>query len=473
VIRRAIPRLAADTFWYSAAGTIGKALALLSVPFLTRALGPGDYGVVDLATAMAGVLAVVAMFSGDIPAARLAAFADSVEARHRKYSEYVVAVAALSVGIAAVVGLSAEWVAEVVWAAPGGAGLVLLTATLIPITSVRAAIATLHRLEGNARRFALLSSMDVIGQLVFAVGLVWYGLGAYGAVLGFLIGGSLALVVTIASSYRLLSPRLRMGAIPDLVAKGAPLLPPLVAFIGADYVARALVADELGREAVGEFGLAIRIASVLALLTAAFQLAWSPRAAAMTMSVETARTFRRTLFAYVVCSGLVCIGLVSAAPEVIRLVAGDAFSGATAVLPGLAIAAVLAGTHFVLSIGSVVNGATWMVAASSIAGAIVQILVTAAAVGPLGLWGVGLGAVAGRAASVTLLAPRVAPAFGGHMVGTWIVLGGVAGASLLIGLVTAQSDGSLPIRAVATVSAAAALTVFILRLQRMEDKVPA
>jgi len=49
-------RLVRDTAWYGVSAALAKALALLTVPILTRTLGPGDYGLVDLATSTAGLL---------------------------------------------------------------------------------------------------------------------------------------------------------------------------------------------------------------------------------------------------------------------------------------------------------------------------------------------------------------------------------------------------------------------------------
>lgn len=462
-LRRAVPRLASDTGWYSVAGVVGKGLALLSVPFLTRALGPSDYGLVDLATATAGVLTVVAMFSGDIPAARLVARADSADGRRKSYTEYVIAVASLSVAIAAVVMVSSGWIANTLWSSPGAEGLVLVSATLIPISGIRAALATLQRLEGNSRRFAALATVDVVAQLVLAVAFVAAGFGAFGAIVGFVAGATLALLVAVAFSRHLLGRGFEARAITDLISSGLPLLPAFIAFIAADYVARAIVAGGLGHAAVGEFGLALRIASVLALLTAAFQLAWSPRAAAMSFDEETLRTFGRTLVGYTMTAGLICVALISLSPEFIDLVSGDEFGAATKALPGLALAAVLAGTHFILSMGTVVAGGTWMVAVSSVIGAIVQIIVTATTIGSLGLWAVGLGAAMGRATSVVLLGIRVTGIFGRRMSTASLVLVAASISSLLIGLTSLEHAGSQTIRLLVAASAAVAMAVFVTR----------
>src|ERR671914_195385 len=74
-------RLAAESVLYGLAGAIGRAAALVTVPILSRTLAPADYGLADLATALAALVQLVVSFSGDIPAARLRALAPDSAAR--------------------------------------------------------------------------------------------------------------------------------------------------------------------------------------------------------------------------------------------------------------------------------------------------------------------------------------------------------------------------------------------------------
>ena len=82
-------RLAGQSALYGLAGALGKAVALLTVPILTRILTPAEYGLADLANAFAGVLAIVATFAGDIPAARLMGSATTAVGRRTILSSYV------------------------------------------------------------------------------------------------------------------------------------------------------------------------------------------------------------------------------------------------------------------------------------------------------------------------------------------------------------------------------------------------
>lgn len=431
--RRPFPRVAGESLWYAAAGSIGKALALLTVPFISRALGPADYGLTDLSTATAGLLAMIAMFAGDIPSARLAGRTSAQESRHAVYAAYILAVTVIGVGVALLLLPAAGFIATVVWSSPGSDDLVSLAIALVPITAVRTALVTLQRLERRPRTFALLATIDLIAQLALAVALVALGLGPYGAVLGFIGGSLLGLVVAAVAARNMLTPRIDIRLVPSLVGMGLPFLPAFIAFIAADFIARSIVADVMGQSAVGASGVAIRLASVLALMSAAFQLAWGPQAIAMNADSRTAGVFGRVLLGYTVIAGVACVMLASIGPEVIAVMSGGAFLPAAAALPGLAVAAVMTGSHYILAMGAGISGRSWMVAASSILGAAVQVLVTALLVVPLGLTAVGLGAVAGRGASVTALTLRVGPIFDNRLWTASGLLFGVAVLGVLIG----------------------------------------
>ena len=114
-----------------------------------------------------------------------------------------------------------------------------------------------------------------------------------------------------------------------------------------------------------------------------------------------------------------------------------------------------------------------MVAASSVGGATLQVLVIGIFIGSFGLWAVGLGAVAGRAASVTLLGPRVAPAFGRRLLSTSAVLLGVGAICILIGLSTNPTNESLPIRVLIAIGATAAMVSFVVRFVGSRNTVTA
>jgi O-antigen/teichoic acid export membrane protein len=397
------------------------------------------------------------MFAGDIPAARFAQRSVSQDDRHRWYSEYVLAVAVAGILIAVLLVPVSGLIATDIWSSPGSAGLVALAIALVPISASRSAVTALQRLEGKPKSFAFLATVSLVAQLSLAVALVAMGLGPYGAILGFLGGNLLGLTLALAVTRDLLTTKVSFRRMTRLVVMGVPFLPAMVTFLAADYISRSIVAEDLGPAAVGAFGVSIRMASVLGLLSSAFQLAWGPRAIGLNPSPATARRFGQVLFSYTLVGGSACVILAAMGPEIVSIISGPAFVPAGAALPGLALGIVLAGGHYILSMGAGILARSWTAAGSAVMGATIQVVATILLVGPAGLAGVGIAAIVGHCVSVVSLAVRVSSVFDRRL---WPAMGAFAGLAILcaaLGMLNIDSQGTFPARV-----ALAALSTFTL-----------
>lgn len=418
--RRRVPGLVTDSLIYTLAGAAGKLLGLVTVPYLSRSLGPSDYGLLDLAIATAFVMSTIAMLGADIPAARLAAETEALSARRRIYGRYLSATVVASLLISAVAVVAAPMVASVIWNEPASVNLVLLSFLLVPISTAQATLVVIQRLDARPKSFALLQIVDLSAQVTLATLFVLIGFGVEGAVTGLVVGSTVGLAAAWYAGRRIVTVTLDASGMWELAIRGLPFLPAVLAFVAADYASRAIIASSpSGAAGVGWFAIAIRIASVMGLLVAGFQLAWGPRALARQPSAETARLFGRVGVAYSVLGGAGSVIVACMAPELVGVVSGIEFLPAAVALPGLAISAFLGGSNYILAMGAGISGRNWSVATSSLVGAGTQIIATAIAVGQMGMLGVGLAAVVGRLVGFGLLAARVYPVFDS---GLWIAI---------------------------------------------------
>lgn len=445
-------RLAKNTVLFGLAGAIGKALALITVPLLTRLLEPSAYGLADLATSMAALLTVFAMFAGDLPTARAYALADPNE-RPRVLASYLLAILAVSASVA-LVALPASGLIASAWSAPDESGLARLAILLVPISALQAAAVTTLRLVDRPVAFATLSTFDLVAQLGLALLLAMLGWGPFGIVLGFVLGSLAGLAAAGAASFRHWSaPPIASRAL-GLVGTGMYYLPGTTLFIFADYISRSIVATDAGQAAVGHLGVAFRLASVMALATAAFSLAWGPMGMGQRPGALTARLFGRVL--QLLTIGLLGLALVGGAfgPELATLVASSPYREAAHALPGLLAGSALGATFFILTVAAGVSERAPVVAAAAVGGALVQIAVSAALVNVLGLAGIGIAAVAGHVVSVAIMVPAVRPAVTG-LRWTFVAIVAIACiAAVMLGILN-QRDAPLTLRAVIAVIAAA------------------
>jgi len=391
---------------YGTAGVLGKAAALVTVPYLTRQLGPGDYGLVDLATSLSGLLVLLVRFAGDIPTMRLAAQQEG-ECRKRTYFAFVATTAVVSLAVATLLLPTSAMVSTVIWSVEGAGFLAFLAMVLIPINATQAALASVLRFVQRPRSFAFVAAVDLLAQVGLAVAFVAAGFGPTGVLLGYLAGGSIGLVVSALAVRTELAAGPTFRTSKQLFLQGLPFLPGVVAFYFADAAARVVAANSLGVVSVGHLGLAIRVGSVMSLVSSAFSAAWGPRALSLVPAASTRDMFGRVMAnqTLLITLGALCLGAV--APEIAVVAGGNAFAPAAATIPGLLLSAGLISLLFVLTTAAGIGYRGAPVAYSATAGAVTQVALVIMLVPILGLGGFGIAAVSGRLVAIALLGRAV------------------------------------------------------------------
>lgn len=444
--RRLSPlRLVSDTAMFGLAGALGKALALFTVPILSRALGPSEYGLSDLAGGFAALVATLVMFSGDIPAARMRGLAADDAERRVIATNWVAATVVTSLIVSLILVPLANLISDRIWSAPGNGMLTLLAIALVPVAALQATLANVLRIEGRPVASAAAAVVDLVAQLAFAIGFVLLGMGAIGVILGFIVGSAIGAAVAGALAarhfVRRVAPRLAM----QLVVAGLAFLPAAVVSTAADYIVRTEVAASGGSAAVGQLAVAIRLASVLLLVSAAFSLAWGPYGLQRRPGPATTRLFGVVLELFTVGATIAALAAGALAPEAVSLVSGRQFLPAAVALPGLLLAASMSGIFGILVIATGMVDRRRVVPIAAIGGGVVQIVLTALSIGPLGLAGVGISAVAGRLFSIVILWLDVRQIVGASRL-TWMGLALAAPVVLVLQTAAAHPTESLPWR---------------------------
>jgi O-antigen/teichoic acid export membrane protein len=383
-----------------------KAVALVSVPFLTRQLGPHDYGLVDLAASLAGLLVILVRFSGDIPTMRLAASEDP-GARGRTYFAFVAMTGLLSTAVAVVLVPFAGLIATTLWSSPDGSLVALAALALVPVNATQTALANVLRFSGRPSAFARVATVDLLAQVSFAVAFAALGMGASGVVFGYIIGGTIGWVATASAARGHLTTEFHWARGRTLMREGLPFLPSVIAFFFADTISRMLTANTLGLSAVGNLAFAIRVASLMTLVSSAFSAAWGPYALGLQPSPETRAMLSRVLHlaAALVCASAVAVGAV--APELATVVAGSDYRASAVVVPGLLLATGFTVVLYILTTAAGISfRGSWVTLALSF-GATLQVAVVALLVPEWGIVGVAVGALLGRLTALALLSRGV------------------------------------------------------------------
>jgi hypothetical protein len=220
-----------------------------------------------------------------------------------------------------------------------------------------------------------------------------------------------------------------------------------------------IAANVLGVAAVGEIGLAIRFASIMALASGAFTAAWGPYALGLQPSKVTADLLTSVFTFQTALICLVSVGVGSLAPEISVLFGGTRFLGAASAIPGLLFSAGLAGVVYVLTTAAGITHRGSWVAAAAIAGAIAQVATTTLLLPVVGVAGFALGAVVGRLIGAALLWASVGDLVQRSPLPMVALVGGAAGTTV-IQLLNGAPQSTFLVRAL--VAAASGLAIIII-----------
>ena len=440
--------LAGRSFLYGFAGVAGKAAALLTVPFLARELGPGDYGLADLATSTAALLTLIVSFAGDIPAARGAGLAPNAMERNLWLRMYVVTTGVVSAVVVALLIPLSGVIAGELWSTPEGSGLAFAALLLVPLSALQASMANVPRLLGKGRQYAAVSLIDLMAQLVLAVLFVALGMGAGGVVAGFIVGSLIGLASSWWPARHVLTGSIERQVGMQMIRDGTRYLPALALPVVADLLTRVVLAAHLSTAEVGHFGLAIRLASAMSLLAGAFTSAYGPELLAQTHSSRSVATFRRVFIAYttvlVAAASMVSLW----APQLVAIVAGESFADASIILPWLAAAGAATGSYALLMLAAGVGGRSAAVAWTAALGSATQVALVLALVGLMGAVASGIAVLAGQMVAITLLHRAIAARVPGVGISISALYAGLAVATLAA-LLNAADAQPLP-RAILT-----------------------
>jgi O-antigen/teichoic acid export membrane protein len=384
---------------YALGGLAYKGVALLALPILARLLSPAQLGLLDFAAVLAAIVGLVAVLGTDQGVAYLEPRAGSDSGLWGSALAIVTVVG----GVLGVVAAVASGTLGALLTGDAANGPVVVAAALYGwVTALTATAMNAIRLHATPRAYAVASFMVVTAEMTAALTLAW----VVDAPVALMVLGwaGAALVVTVPLLLRFVPSvdRPKPSVTRRLVAFGAPLVPTAAAWLVGDAWIRAMLAQQGDLGALGEYGIAYRIASVLALAVTGFGVAWHPylyRSPAHTVGPRASRL----LAVLVLVLGIGGSGLTALSPEIIAVVAGPGYERAREVVPAFSGGAVALGGFVLVSAVVGTRGSTRKIAAAALLGMLVQVALAPMLIGAFGLAGAGLTSFLGYAAAVVIL----------------------------------------------------------------------
>ena len=397
-------KLTGDAAIYALGAVTGKAIGLLLLPILTRALAPADYGRLEVLSTLGSALVSALLLGIDRAALRLS-FTERDAGRRSTLATWYAVATALALPPALLLAVASAPLSVALFGDASYAGSVALVGWITLLGTYQIVALTILRAEGRAGAYAALSGGALVLNAALVVGIFASArVGIDVVLLAYAVSVGAAAVAGALLVRRVAFGRPTRSAARSLLALGLPLAPAVVIAWLAEFANRAIVLGVSGPVEVGYLGVGLRFASVAGLAVAGLHLAWEPHAYARSTAPDglagLAHDARRALVGIAVI--VAAIALVSR--EALVLVAGASYLPALPAL-GFSSLAVLATAAFIIAMTpSLLAGAMRDVGNATVAGIAAGLVATFVLAPPYG----GAGAAAGIALGQLVAALAVA-----------------------------------------------------------------
>lgn len=327
-----IKSLVSDSLIYGLSGIISRFISIFLIPLYTRVFTPGDYGTIGLLTSGIAFISILTTLAMDNSTARW--FYDTNDERNRKvtintwfwFYLFTCVVAMLLIFL-----LSPLINKTLLNNMDSGVACIMLLAGTLPFSMMTAVANNVLRFERKAIPTVMLSLLVTllsIGfNLLFVIFLKVGLIGVfYSSLLSQVIGSFFAYFlmrrwITSPLSYDF--PRLK-----KMLAYSWPFIPASLAIWIVNLSGVFFINGFKEKTDVGLYQIGVALASILGMVTNAFQQAWAPFAYSIINDDDARSVYARVFDFYVLLFSFGCIGVALFGKEVLIILTQPEYYGA-------------------------------------------------------------------------------------------------------------------------------------------------
>lgn len=388
-------------------------MALFLVPLYTRLIPPEQYGVLELFGTLTATLMLLAILGMDSALALFYYDTSSERERMRLASTALLVRLGVAVLLAGAGIAAASFLDRTLFQSLGYADLLRWTFAVFPFQVLQVFVLDYLRLRRRPWRYTLVNLVGVL--LTMGIGLflvIVMKLGVTGLIIANMVSYAVMALMGFCMVLDGLGREFAWQDARRMLAYGLPLVPGSVAAWVIMFGDRYFMSHYLDLAQIGIYAIGLKIASVMALASSSFQLAWSPFAYSIKHDPQAKQNYALafSLFMGAGISGAVLLGLF--ASNILVLLVDPSYADAGPIIGVLALVPVMVGGYFVASIGLNLTLKTAYVSLATGLAAIVSLLANALFIprwGIVGAAGASLAAQLVSLVTVYLFAQRFYP----------------------------------------------------------------
>ncbi|MCH8327774.1 MAG: oligosaccharide flippase family protein [Candidatus Marinimicrobia bacterium] len=374
-----IRALSAQTLFYGLGHILARSITFLLLPLYTNLFSPAQYGVVSLAYAFMGFMAVALHYGLDAALMKRYIQADDAEKPHYLITAYLSFVVT-SVLIAVALYLLREPLAGPILGGPYGRYLAYI-ACILCLDVLWSVPQLLLRSENRPGAFLGFSLTNVVLSLTLNILFVLkMNMGVEGVLLGNLITSGVLFVVSFpVVARRMASGRFSPRLWRQLMRFGLPFLPAGIFAMMMELADRYLLMALTDMQTVGLYSAGYKLGSLMLLVVMGFNMAWHPFFLRQGDSPESRQLFARITTYVLAVLGMVWVMMLVWVPYLIRLnlgpvtFYGQQYWGSATIVPWIALGYFFHGVYLLQLPGAFLREESKWVAITRGAGAVANV----------------------------------------------------------------------------------------------------
>jgi O-antigen/teichoic acid export membrane protein len=380
-MRDGLRKLSGESLVYGIGQASGRAVQVLLVPILTRALLPGEYAISELAMAYSQTAVLLLIMGMDGALARFFYHEPDRAARVRMASSSLLFRLATSIAIGLLLAALAPALATGLMGNAAYQKYVRVTAITLPFTLLVMFGNDVLRVTFQPWKFI---ALNIVNTLLVTGLSLWFVIGRSAGVVGVLYGRLIGDAISAALALVLCRHAVRASfdgaTLRRMLAYGLPTVPAAFAYGLITSLDRYVLQRTRSLDEVAVYGIAVKFFALVTLGISAFQLAYGPFAYARAREPGAPRLFARVFASYVALAALGALAVGLLAPEVLAALVPESYRGAAGPALWLCFAAVAQGAYSVASVGIGLALATpllgWCAGGAALIAALTQWLLT-------------------------------------------------------------------------------------------------
>lgn len=328
-----------DSLIYSISSFLSKGIAFILLPFYTNVFSPSDYGVMDMVAIFIIIITNISSMQLNQAMFRYYPAAKS-ERKKTAYFSTTFFFYAISYSVVTIfIFLQSKEVSILILGDITYSNIIKVAALNLWASSLFTIINNLHRLNFEAKTFAILSIINTLfGTLFIILMVLFFNLGILGVFLGQFIINFFSFFYLFYKQFNYINIRLvSYKLFKQMFRFGLPLIPTVLILLTMQYIDRIMISDIIGLDELGLYAVAIKISSSIGLVLSGFQMAWGPYIFKMYNEPGMNKTVAK-LFYYINIVSLILISILFLfSSDIIFLLTNQSFYSAYHVVPILAL----------------------------------------------------------------------------------------------------------------------------------------